>query len=64
MFTVTGLVKAHRLSVRILHALSGSEWVSSGFLSPSKDMHIQLIGDSSLPLDMSVGVSDVWLMIV
>ena len=47
------------LSVWSLHVLLVYMWVLSGysgFLPPSKNMHIRLIGDSKLSLGVSVSV--------
>ena len=49
------------LSVWSLHVLPVSAWVLSGysgFLPPSKNMHVRLIGDSKLSLGVSVSVGD------
>jgi len=47
------------LSVQSLHVLSVYAWVLSGysgFLPPSKNMHVSLIGDCKLTLEVNVSM--------
>ena len=57
--TVPGSNHSWGLSVWSLHVLLVYAWVLSGysgFLPPSKKMHVRLIGDSKLSLRVSVSV--------
>ena len=56
---VPGSIPTWGLSVWSLHVLPVYAWVLSGysgFLPPSKNMHVRLIGDSKLSLGVSVNV--------
>ena len=53
---VPGSIHTRGLSVWSLHVLLVYVWVlsgCSGFLPPSKNMHVRLIGDSELTLGMN-----------
>ena len=56
---VPGSIPTWGLSVWSLHVLPVYAWVLSGysgFLPPSKNIHVKLIGDSKLSLGVSVSV--------
>jgi len=56
---VSGSNPSWGLSVWSLHDLPVYEWLLSGysgFLPPSKNMHVRLLGDSKLSLGVSVSV--------
>ena len=63
---VPGSIPSWGLSVCSLHVLPVYAWVLSGysgFLPPSKNMHVRLFGDSKLSLGVNVSVCLVCLCV-